>query len=90
MSSKAMSMQDHAAEVEKAQSLGEMENGKSPTFANLRADIIKDETDEPEGFEYKEVSEISEVTQESYPEGYVVTQAGGAVEDLVDFDKLVQ
>jgi len=34
---------------------------------------IKDEFDDPEGFEYKEVSEISEVTQESYPEGYVVT-----------------
>ena len=31
---------------------------------------------------------MSEVTQESYPEGYVVT-ARGAVEDLVDFDKLV-
>ena len=33
---------------------------------------------------------MSEVTQESFPEGYMVTHAGGAVEDLVDFDKLVQ
>jgi hypothetical protein len=33
------------------------------------------------------VSEISEVTRESYPEGYI-NMTGGAVEDLVDFDKL--
>jgi hypothetical protein len=31
---------------------------------------------------------MSEVTQESYPEGYVLNQTAGAVEDLVDFDKL--
>jgi hypothetical protein len=28
------------------------------------------------------------VTRESYPEGYIIDQTGGAVEDLVDFDKL--
>lgn len=44
---------------------------------------------------YKEVSEISDVTQESYPEGYIVfnqgSQANAAViEDLVDFAKLKQ
>ena len=33
---------------------------------------------------------MSEVTQESFPEGYIVSQAGGAIEDLVDFEKLVQ
>lgn len=33
------------------------------------------------------MSEISEVTRESYPEGYI-NMTGGAVEDLVDFDKL--
>lgn len=34
---------------------------------------------------------MSEATQESFPEGYVATHAGGmAVEDLVDFDKLVE
>ena len=38
---------------------------------------------------YKEVSEMSEVTQESFPEGYVASQAGaGGIEDLVDFEKL--
>lgn len=38
---------------------------------------------------YKEVSEMSEVTQESYPEGYMVSHAAtAAVEDLVDFEKL--
>lgn len=31
---------------------------------------------------------MSEVTQESFPEGYVVSHAGTAIEDLVDFDKL--
>ena len=51
---------------------------------------VPDESHENEHFSYKEVSEMSEVTQESFPEGYVVSQAGGAVEDLVDFDKLVQ
>ena len=34
---------------------------------------IKDETQEDEQFDYKEVSEMSEVTQESYPEGYIVS-----------------
>ena len=33
---------------------------------------------------------MSEITQESFPDGYIVPHAGGAVEDLVDFDKLVQ
>jgi hypothetical protein len=38
---------------------------------------------------YKEVSEISEVTQESYPEGYIVSHGGtAALEDLIDYDKL--
>jgi len=38
---------------------------------------------------YREVSEMSEITQESYPEGYVVSHAAtAAVEDLVDFEKL--
>ena len=38
---------------------------------------------------YKEVSEMSEITQESYPDGYMATHAGAAaVEDLVDFEKL--
>ena len=32
---------------------------------------------------------MSEVTQESFPEGYIQQHAGGAVEDLVDYDKLV-
>jgi hypothetical protein len=50
---------------------------------------IKDESmQEAETYSYKEVSEMSEVTQESYPEGFVVSHAGTAVEDLVDFDKL--
>lgn len=50
---------------------------------------IKDESNlEAETYSYKEVSEMSEVTQESYPEGYVVSHAGTAIEDLVDFDKL--
>ena len=43
---------------------------------------------EAETYSYKEVSEISEVTRESYPEGYIIDNVGGAVEDLVDFDKL--
>ena len=47
---------------------------------------IKDEADEV--ISYKEVSEMSEITQESYPQGYIVSQAGNAVEDLVDFEKL--
>ena len=41
---------------------------------------------------YKEVSEMSEVTQESYPEGYMVSHGAGGpgavLEDLVDFEKL--
>lgn len=41
---------------------------------------------------YKEVSEMSEVTQESIPEGYVISHGPGgkdaALEDLVDFEKL--
>jgi len=38
---------------------------------------------------YREVSEMSEIKQESYPEGYVVSHAAtAAVEDLVDFEKL--
>ena len=50
---------------------------------------IQDESNqEGETYSYKEVSEISEVTRESYPEGYIVDQTGGAIEDLVDFDKL--
>jgi hypothetical protein len=32
---------------------------------------------------------MSEITQESFPEGYIVPHAGGAIEDLVDFEKLV-
>lgn len=53
--------------------------------------IVKDEsnTGDVENFSYKEVSEMSEVTQESFPEGYIVSTRG-AVEDLVDFDKLVE
>lgn len=53
--------------------------------------LVKDEshTGDVENFSYKEVSEMSEVTQESFPEGYI-NSARGAVEDLVDFDKLVQ
>lgn len=44
---------------------------------------------EDEVLSYKEVSEMSEVTQESYPEGYMVSHAAtAAVEDLVDFEKL--
>lgn len=34
---------------------------------------------------------MSEVTQESFPEGYIVQSGGGlggAIEDLVDFEKL--
>ena len=64
----------------------------SPEAGNPEA--IGDEINEmPEGEEevlsYKEVSEMSEVTQESYPEGYVVSHAAtAAVEDLVDFEKL--
>lgn len=59
-------------------------------------EAVGEEIDEmPEGDEevlsYKEVSEMSEVTQESYPEGYVVSHAAtAAVEDLVDFEKLKQ
>ena len=45
---------------------------------------------EEEALSYREVSEMSEVTQESYPDGYIVSHAAtAAVEDLVDFDKLV-
>ena len=64
----------------------------SPEVGNPEA--VGEEIDEmPEGEEevlsYKEVSEMSEVTQESYPEGYVVSHAAtAAVEDLVDFEKL--
>ena len=53
-------------------------------------DIQEEVNEEDPEFDYKEVSEISEVTQESFPEGYVVSQAAGAVEDLVDFEKLVK
>ena len=55
--------------------------------------IVKDESTSGvnDNFSYKEVSEMSEVTQESYPEGYIQTQPGGnALEELVDFDKLVE
>ena len=32
---------------------------------------------------------MSEVTQESYPDGYIQTHGGSAVvEDLIDFDRL--
>jgi hypothetical protein len=33
---------------------------------------------------------MSEVTQESFPDGYIVASggAGGAIEDLIDFEKL--
>jgi hypothetical protein len=42
-----------------------------------------------EALSYNEVSEISEVTQESYPEGYIISHGGqAAVEDLIDFEKL--
>lgn len=40
-------------------------------------------------FSYKEVSVMSEITQESYPDGYIQTHGGTAVvEDLIDFEKL--
>lgn len=44
-------------------------------------------SDEPEHYSYNEVSEMSEVTQESYPEGY---DQKGIQDDLVDFEKLVE
>ena len=55
-------------------------------------DIPQDiEGNDDEVLSYKEVSEMSEVTQESYPEGYIVSHAAtAAVEDLVDFEKLKQ
>jgi len=52
---------------------------------------VKDESgiDNLDAFSYKEVSVMSEVTQESYPEGYIISHGGTAViEDLVDFEKL--
>jgi hypothetical protein len=39
-------------------------------------------TEDLENFSYNEVSEMSEVTQESYPEGY---DPKNAVEDIADF-----
>jgi hypothetical protein len=35
---------------------------------------------------------MSEITQESFPEGYMVSHGGqaAAIEDLVDFEKLKQ
>ena len=56
------------------------------------ADIPNDlDAGDEEVLSYKEVSEMSEVTQESYPEGYIVSHAAtAAVEDLVDFEKLKQ
>lgn len=44
---------------------------------------------------YKEVSEISDVTKESYSEGYIVFNKGSqenaaVIEDLFDFEKLKQ
>lgn len=52
------------------------------------------ETGDLDNIDYKEVSEMSEVTQESFPEGYMVSHgaggAGAVLEDLVDFEKLKQ
>jgi hypothetical protein len=48
--------------------------------------------DESDALSYKEVSEMSEITQESFPEGYMISHGGqaAAIEDLVDFEKLKQ
>ena len=60
---------------------------------NLRLNInieMKEESGlEGDVFSYKEVSVMSEITQESYPDGYIQTHGGTAVvEDLIDFEKL--
>jgi hypothetical protein len=66
----------------------DMQEGSLDVADNVEE--VKDESnaEEVENYSYKEVSEMSEVTQESFPEGYI-NSARGAVEDLVDFDKLV-
>jgi hypothetical protein len=48
--------------------------------------------DESDALSYTEVSEMSEITQESFPEGYMISHGGqaAAIEDLVDFEKLKQ
>lgn len=76
---------DAAAEGD-AGAMGEMDAAN----ADLPPEELEDVPEaEDELLSYKEVSEMSEVTQESYPEGYMVSHAAtAAVEDLVDFEKL--
>ena len=69
--------------------LGSIKDGKSRAFNFWPFIDFKDESGDIENYSYKEVSDMSEITQESFPDGYIVPHAGGAVEDLVDFDKLV-
>lgn len=49
----------------------------------------KESSKDLDAMSFKAVSEISEATQESYPEGYIHNHGGpGAHEDLIDFEKL--
>jgi len=43
-------------------------------------------TEDLENYSYNEVSEMSEVTQESFPEGY---DPKHGMDDMADFEKLV-
>lgn len=56
---------------------------------NLNIENKEESGLEGDVFSYKEISVMSEVTQESYPDGYIQTHGGTAVvEDLIDFEKL--
>ena len=77
---------DGAAEGDKALD-GELGGGEGAEVAPEELEDVQEVSEEL--LSYKEVSEMSEVTQESYPEGYMVSHAAtAAVEDLVDFEKL--
>ena len=66
---------------------GAVDGGMGAEVAPEELEDVPEASDEM--LSYKEVSEMSEVTQESYPEGYMVSHAAtAAVEDLVDFEKL--
>jgi hypothetical protein len=85
-----MSERNSAANLEDGQPVEE----NAENLENQPEDALQEEMKEESGlegdvFSYKEVSVMSEVTQESYPDGYIQTHGGTAVvEDLIDFEKL--
>lgn len=85
-----MSERNSQANLEDGQPVEE----NAENLENQPEDAKEEENKEESGlegdvFSYKEISVMSEVTQESYPDGYIQTHGGTAVvEDLIDFEKL--